>query len=327
MRVLVTGGAGFIGSHIVSALLDAGHEVTVVDDLSSGKREHVDPRAAFVQLDIASDGLVEALVAARPECVVHQAAQVEAARSVREPAFDARVNIIGTIHLLEACRQAGVRKLVYASSAAVYGDPRELPVDEAHPVRPASPYGASKLAVEHYLEIYRAIHGLEYTALRYANVYGPRQDMAGEAGVVAIFARRVVRGETVTIHGDGGQTRDFIYVGDVARANVLALTRGDGAVVNIGCARETSVNELLEEICRTAGRSVPVRYAPERQGDIRRSVLNNKRAQEILGWSPRVDLLDGLRQLIQYEQTGGLGPSHGMDSTEGRGFAGSNGSS
>ena len=309
MRVLVTGGAGFIGSHIVDLLIDGGHSVAVVDNLSGGKAERVPRGVRLYRADIAEPELGEVFERERPEAVIHQAAQVSVACSVRDPMSDARVNVIGSLNLLEQCKAHGVRKVIFASSAAVYGDPVSLPVDEEHPARPSSPYGASKYSVEEYLRIYRELYGLDYTALRYSNVYGPGQDAQGEGGVVAIFTHRVVRGEPVEIHGDGEQTRDLVYVRDVARANVLALERGGGERINVSCGTETSVKELVRSLGRLVGRDLVVRHGPPRAGDIRRSVLANEKAVRLLGWRPEVTLESGLKEVLAYESASVAGAS------------------
>ncbi len=307
-RVAVTGGAGFIGSHIVDGALAAGYEVAVIDNLSTGQRCNLNAAAHFFETDITDGAAVDARIAAwRPAYIIHHAAQIDVRRSVQEPAFDAAVNIGGTLHLLEAARRHGVRKVVYASSAALYGDPRYVPVDESHPVQPLAPYGASKHTVEHYLEIYRVLYDLPYTALRYANVYGPRQDPRGEGGVVAIFSDRILRGQGVTIYGDGEQTRDFVYVGDVARANLLALISSFSGIVNISTQQETSINALFAAMLAVSGRPVPCARVAERPGEIRRSALANGRAQASLGWAPQVDLAEGLRRTFAAQTPGAAG--------------------
>ena len=301
LRVLVTGGAGFIGSHIVELLIESGHSPVVVDNLSSGRKENVPQGVRFYGVDLVDPSLAEVFARERPEVVIHQAAQVSVSRSVREPLHDAQVNVLGTLNLLEQCRAYGTRKVVFASTAAVYGDPVRLPVDEEHPIAPASPYGVAKRAVEEYLRIYRELYGLDYTALRYANVYGPRQDAHGEGGVVAIFTHRIVRGEPIELHGDGEQTRDLVHVRDVARANIQALDRGGGECINASRQSETSINELARFLGTLVGREVEVTRVAPRPGDIRRSVLSNEKALRLLGWRPEIGLAEGLAETVEYE--------------------------
>lgn len=296
MRVLVTGGAGFIGSHVVATLLASGAKVVVVDDLSTGNRENLPAEVTFYKIDITAPALAEVFYVERPEAVVHLAAQSVAPQSLLDPCFDATVNVVGTVNVLECARQAGVRKVVYASSAAVYGDPTYLPVDESHPIRPLSPYGASKYSAETYLWTYQRLYGVEGVVLRLANVYGPRQDSGGEGGVVAVFCRRLLAEEPPEIYGDGEQTRDFIYVADVAAAVAAALTRGGGETLNISTGRATSINELCRLLFKAAGKEKDPVYKAPRPGDIRHSVLENKRARKVLLWEPRYDLLTGLRE-------------------------------
>jgi len=294
MKILVTGGAGFIGSHVVDAYVAAGHDVIVVDDLSTGRRENLNPRARFHQLDIGDPRTAELVRDEKPEVLNHHAAQMDVRRSVADPLFDARVNILGTIHLLEAARHAGVKRLVFVSSGgAVYGEQETFPAPETHPTNPVSPYGVSKRAGELYAFFFQAEYRLPFVALRYANVYGPRQDPHGEAGVVAIFTGRMLGDEPVVVNGDGRQTRDYLYVGDVARANLLALeTRATGPF-NIGTGVETDVNALASLLLAAAGSRSQVRHGPPKSGEQRRSVIDCRRAAELLGWgrrsrSPRV---------------------------------------
>ncbi len=301
MRILITGGAGFIGSNIADAYVADGHEVMVIDNLSSGKKENVPAAARLVLCDIASDTAVEAVRTFRPEIVSHHAAQVNVRASVADPVFDAQTNIVATIRLLEACRSNGVRKFVFASSGgAGYGEQDRFPADETHPLRPVSPYGAAKVSVECYLSFYRAQYGLQFTALRYANVYGPRQDPHGEAGVVAIFCNRLIRGQAPIINGDGEQTRDYVYVGDVVRANLAGLTRGDGRAINIGTGIETSVNILFRALRALSGRSQEEIHGPAMPGEQRRSCLENKLALDELGWYPEVFLEEGLARTYSF---------------------------
>ncbi len=308
MKVLVTGGAGFIGSHIVDALCAAGHQVVVVDNLSTGRRQNLRPDVPLHPLDLRSPDLGDLIRAERPECICHQAAQASVSVSVKQPLLDAEINVLGSLRLLEAARQAGVRKIVYASSGgAVYGEPRYLPCDEDHPIAPLSPYGVSKYIVELYLRLYRDLYGLAYTVLRYANVYGPRQDPYGEAGVVAIFTCRMLRGQRPTIFGDGEQQRDFVYVTDVARANLLALTAADGQVLNIGSGRPTTVNTLYQHLSRLTGFREPPVYGPPRPGDVYRTYVAIERARHHLGWQPTVDLETGLAATVAAFRQGGCG--------------------
>ena len=312
MKALVTGGAGFIGSTLVDRLLAEGHSVDAVDDLSTGSLANLaEARAArgartdftFHRLDIRSDQVVDLIARRRPEVVFHLAAQMDVRLSVAKPAFDAEVNIVGSLHVLEGARQAGARKVVFASSGGtIYGavDPDDLPARESQPQRPESPYGVAKKAVGDYLFAYREIHELEYTSLALANVYGPRQDPFGEAGVVAIFAGRLLEGEPCTIFGDGEQTRDFVYVDDVVDAFVRAADRGGGLLVNVGTGTETSVNRLYQSMAAALGvRDRPV-YAPPRAGELARSALDPGRAAIHLGWKPWTTLDEGCRATIDW---------------------------
>jgi UDP-glucose 4-epimerase len=301
MRILVTGGAGFIGSNVADAYVADGHEVIVIDNLSSGKKENVPPAARFVLCDIASDTAVEAVRTFRPEIVNHHAAQIDVRSSVKDPQFDAQVNILGSIRLLEAARTHGARKFIFASSGgAGYGEQEHFPADENHPIRPVSPYGAAKMSVELYMNYFRAQYGLEYTALRYANVYGPRQDSRGEAGVVAIFAERLLRNQAAIVNGDGEQTRDFVYVGDAVRANLSALERGDGKSINIGTGVETSVNTVFRTLRDLSGSRQAEIHGPAMPGEQRRSCLENLLASIELGWYPEVPLEEGLARTLDF---------------------------
>jgi len=302
-RVLVTGGAGFIGSHLTEALLAQGFEVVVVDNLSTGKLPNLPSKGEkFHKLDITAPEFRLLVQELKPRYLFHQAAQIDVQTSLADPLLDARVNILGTINVLEACREAGVEKLIYASSAAVFGEPAYLGIDEQHEVAPLAPYGVSKHTPEHYLALYGQLYGLRWTALRYANVYGPRQDASGEGGVVAIFTDRLLKGQPPVIYGDGEQTRDFIYVADVVAANLAALERGDGGIYNIGTGQATSVLELyhtLREILTASGQAVPAyALAPARPGDIRHSYFNPRRAEEELSWRARYSLRQGLELML-----------------------------
>lgn len=300
--VLVTGGAGFIGSHVVEAYRDAGWEVSVLDNLSTGRRSNVPSGVEFIEMDLSDDGLSDWFRRRGGfELVCHQAAQVDVRISVSDPRRDARSNIDGLLNILEAARAHGTRRFVFASSGGVvYGEAETRPTSESARKQPVSPYGVAKLAGEYYLCAYAQVHGLEYAALRYANVYGPRQDPHGEAGVVAIFCGRIARGEPLTIYGDGEQTRDYVYVADVARANLhlstapLRTPNGiDDAAFNVGTGEETSVNELAARLQRVIGRSVAVHHAPARAGELRHSSLDAGKLRA-LGWTPTVDRSQGL---------------------------------
>jgi UDP-glucose 4-epimerase len=301
-RVLVTGGAGFIGSHVVDALVTAGHHVVVVDSLGTGKREQVNPAAQFYELDIRDPRLAEVFERESIEVVSHHAAQVDVRRSTREPQFDAEVNILGSLNVLARAIEAKVRKVVYISTGgAVYGEPEYLPVDESHPINPLCEYGASKHTVEHYLYMYAENYGLDYTVLRYPNVYGPRQDPHGEAGVVAIFAARMLNDETCTINGDGQQERDFLFVGDCARANVAVLgDRGSHGVFNLGSGIGTSVNTLFASLAEATLYTKPPVYGPAKVGETYRIYLDATRARTELGWVPTVNLDDGLAATVAW---------------------------
>jgi UDP-glucose 4-epimerase len=303
VRALVTGGAGFIGSHITDALISGGHEVTVVDDLSRGRREQVNPKARFVELDITSSALTQAVADARPEVVFHAAAQIDVRASVRDPLHDADVNVVGTVNVLRAAVDAGARRVVFASSGgAIYGDTDVLPTPEGHPCLPESPYGTAKLCAEAYGGTFSRQAGLEFVALRYANVYGPRQDPHGEAGVVAIFATRLANGETVVINGDGTQTRDYVHVQDVVRAN-LAAVDGPTGVYNIGTGVETDVNTVYRMLAIAAGVDGDAEHGPQKPGEQRRSCLDTSLAREHLVWSPTVGFDEGAISTLDYFRT------------------------
>jgi UDP-glucose 4-epimerase len=300
-RVLVTGGAGFIGSHLADAYLRRGDEVVVLDSLVHGRKENVPAGAEFVELDIRDPAAADLIRERRFDVVNHHAAQMDVRVSVQDPRFDASVNLDGLLNLLEAARESGVGKFVFVSSGGVvYGEPEQRPTPEGAPKQPESPYGVTKLGGEYYLHYYHRVHGMDYVALRYSNVYGPRQDPHGEAGVVAIFSTRLLREEPLTIFGDGEQTRDYVYVGDVVAANLLLtdarLPRSSGLddrAFNVGTGRETSVNELAQTLAAASGRTLDARYAAARPGELLHSSLDaaKLRAQ---GWEPRTDLRTGL---------------------------------
>lgn len=306
-RVLVTGGAGFIGSHVAEAYLSEGDEVWIVDDLSSGRKENVPARATFVEMSVCDAGLYALMEEVRFHVVNHHAAQVDVRRSVADPGLDAGINVVGLLNVLEGARATGVMRMVYVSSGGVvYGEPELRPTPEAAPKSPLSPYGVSKLAGEYYLGYYRAVHGLETVALRYSNVYGPRQDPHGEAGVVAIFFQHLLRGGELTIFGDGEQTRDYVYVGDVVRANLLvsdlrlpADAGMDDRAFNVGTGVETSVNRLADIIETVSETRTGRNHRAKRAGELAWSVLDVSRLRA-LGWAPRTPLTDGLRETFQW---------------------------
>jgi len=301
MKVLVTGGAGFIGSHVADVFVAAGHEVWALDDLSTGRRENVGPAVRLVVADIRSPEAARLVEAERFEVLCHLAAQMDVRRSVTDPLFDAEVNIGGLIHLLEAARRASVRKVVFSSTGgAIYGEQEVFPAPESHPTRPVSPYGVSKAAGELYLGYYRAQYGLASVALRYANVYGPRQNPHGEAGVVAIFSERLLAGEPCTIHGSGRQTRDFVFGLEVARANLLAAEREVQGPINIGTGVETDVNRLYALLARAAGSTAAARHGEAKPGEQLRSSVDPRRAAELLGWTPTVGLEEGLKTTVDW---------------------------
>ena len=301
MRILVTGGAGFIGSHVVDAYLAAGHDVAVVDTLTTGREANVPAGARLYRLDIGAPELAEIFERERPEVVNHHAAQASVSVSVNDPAADARTNILGTLNVLEQARRMGARRFIFASTGgALYGEPETIPVREDHPIRPLSPYGVSKYAGEIYVELYARLHGLSYYILRYANVYGPRQDPYGEAGVVAIFTAAMLARRSPTIFGDGGQTRDFVYVEDVANANLLATAYAGVGVAQIATGTETTINDLHRMVASLTDYPEPPRYGPARPGDVYRIALDPGAAGRTLGWSPRLDLEEGLRRTVQW---------------------------
>ncbi len=301
MKILLTGGAGFIGSHVADLYIENGHEVVIVDDLSTGHASNINPAATFYQLDIREPDLQEIFKKERPDIINHHAAQMDVRRSIVEPIFDADVNILGSINLLENARQYEVQRFIYISTGgAVYGEPEYLPCDEAHPIKPICQYGASKHTVEHYLYMYYQNYGLKYTVLRYPNVYGPRQDPHGEAGVVAIFTGQMLSGKQVVINGDGQQERDFVHVTDCARANLLALTTDKIGVFNIGSKKGTTVNQIFHNLKEIIGYPMEVVFGPPIMGETRRIFLDAGRAYTELGWKPKIELKVGLERTVRY---------------------------
>lgn len=301
MNILVTGGAGFIGSHVVDAYVNDGHHVVVIDDLSSGVKENVNPKAEFHQLDIRSADVEQIFRRHTVDIVNHHAAQMDVRRSVSDPKFDASVNVLGGLNVFEAARQHGVKKIIFSSTGgAIYGEQDYFPADEEHPVRPLSPYGITKLVTEKYLFYYKEVHGIEHVVLRYANIYGPRQNPHGEAGVVAIFAKKMLQGESPVINGDGKQTRDYTFVADVVKASLLALDYPGSNIFNVGTGKETDVNELFRILCGWLSPNCAVRHGPPKQGEQRRSVISYRKIERELGWQPRVELSEGLRITAEY---------------------------
>ncbi len=301
MRIVVTGGAGFIGSHLVDRLIQEGHEVAVVDDLSTGKRKNLNRAAKFYKMDILSPRLERVFRKERPSLVMHLAAQMDIRRSVEDPIFDAQVNILGTLNVLEQAVQHGCRKAVFSSSGgAIYGEQDVFPAPEGHPTRPLSPYGISKLAGEFYLEYYQRISGIQYVSLRYSNVFGPRQDPHGEAGVVAIFTQKMLAGEQPIINGNGRQTRDFIYVDDVVEANLAVMGKEVLGTYNVGTGQETTINDLFRYLVELTKAGCKEIHGPARKGEQVRSVVESAKLREQLGWDPRVTLREGLARTVEY---------------------------
>jgi len=301
-KILVTGGAGFIGSHVVDLFVAQGYEVVIVDDLSTGRASNLNPAAKFYQVDIRSPQLWEVFEAEKPDYVSHHAAQMDVRRSVAQPLFDADINILGSINLIETAKDFNVKRFIYISTGgAVYGEPESLPCDESHPVNPICQYGASKHTVEHYLYMYHVNYGLKYTVLRYPNVFGPRQDPHGEAGVVAIFTGKMLAGEAVMINGDGNQTRDFVYVGDCAKANHLALTVDhQPGIYNLGWGRPTSINEICSVLVNITGYTLPIEYGAAKVGETRHIYLDASKIKKDLGWEPTITLEQGLEKTVDY---------------------------
>lgn len=301
MRILVTGGAGFIGSQIVDGYLQQGHKVTIIDNLSTGKEKNINPNAIFFNIDICAEKIDTIFAEGKFDIVNHHAAQIDVRKSVADPLFDTQVNILGSLNLLQNCVKYGVKKFILASTGgAIYGEQEEFPAKESHPTNPLSPYGIAKLACEHYLSFYKNTYGLNSTILRYANVYGPRQDPHGEAGVVAIFTQKLLKDEQPVINGDGMQTRDFVYVGDVVRANILAVSYNDGGIFNIGTAKEITIKELFKHLSAIVGINVEGKYGPAKSGEQKRSVIDFNKANKILGWSPRISIEEGLKNTVEY---------------------------
>ena len=302
MKILITGGAGFIGSHVADLLIENNFDVSIIDNLSSGKLENINPKARFYKCDVRDSEIFKIIETEKPQIVIHNAAQMSVRNSVEDPVNDASINILGGLNLLEACKKLKVEKVIFASSGGVvYGEQQSFPADENHPTKPISPYGVAKLSFEKYLFYYNYIFGLKYIALRYANVYGPRQDPHGEAGVVAIFSRKLLAGGQPVINGDGKQTRDYVYVKDVAAANLSAIRNDFVGEINIGTGIETNVNDIFN-ILKEAARQTELGevHAPAKEGEQKRSVLSYEKAQAILGWKPKVKIKEGLTYTFEW---------------------------
>ena len=301
MKILVTGGAGFIGSHLVDRLVQEGHEVVVVDDLSTGKRRNLNRAAEFYKRDVQGSRLDGVFRRERPVVLIHLAAQMNIRRSVEDPLFDAQVNILGTLNVLDQAVRYGTRKIIFASSGgAIYGEQDVFPAPESHPTRPLSPYGISKLTGEYYLAYHQRVSGIHSVSLRFSNVYGPRQDPYGEAGVVAIFTQKMLAGEQPIINGNGRQTRDFIYMDDVVEAHLAALGKDVQGIYNVGTAHETSVNELFIKLVDLTKSGCKQLYGPAKKGEQARSVVDASKLRQELGWEPRVSLDEGLARTVEY---------------------------
>jgi len=302
MHILVTGGAGFIGSHIADAYLASGHQVTIFDNLSTGRRKNVPAGAAFFEADIRdADAVRRVFASGHFDLVNHHAAQMDIRRSVADPVYDASVNILGVLTILQECVRTGVSRMVFASSGgAAYGEQTAFPADETHATHPISPYGVAKLTTEQYLFYYHTVFGLDAVCLRYANVFGPRQNPEGEAGVVAIFANKLFAGQQAVINGDGKQTRDYVFVSDVVRANMLVSGAHGFQVFNVGTGRETDVNQIFHGVRTAVGSDCPEQHGEAKKGEQRRSVLSHKRIRDAFGWTPAVTLEEGLRTTVEY---------------------------
>ncbi len=301
MKILVTGGAGFIGSHVVDAYIENGHEVVIIDNLSTGKNENINPQAIFFNVDITDTKIIQILSNEKFDVVNHHAAQIDVRKSVSDPIYDANVNILGTINILESCIKSGVKKIIFASTGgAVYGEQIYFPANEEHPANPVSPYGITKLSIEKYLKFYNVEYGLDYSILRYANVYGPRQNPLGEAGVVAIFTKKLLNNEQPIINGDGKQTRDYVFVGDVVKSNLLMLEENSSAIYNIGTGIETDVNKLFKILLSLTGGEAKEKHGPTPKGEQLRSSISSDKIFKKLNWKPPTSLDEGLRITINY---------------------------
>ncbi|RBP02774.1 NAD-dependent epimerase/dehydratase family protein [Rossellomorea aquimaris] len=299
MKVLLTGGAGFIGSNISRAYIDEGYEVVIVDDLSTGNEEHIYPEVTFYKMDVTDTNFLEVVAKENPDVINHHAAQIDVQTSIKNPVLDAKVNILGTINVLEACRLYDC-KLVYASSAAIYGTPDYLGIDEDHKVDPISSYGISKHTPEHYIALYHELYNVDYTIFRYANAYGQHQIPKGEGGVISIMVDCAVKDALFTVFGDGEQTRDYIHIDDIVKANLIATRTSTNEIVNISTGIPTTLNESLEVFQKESGLKLTIEYKEERPGDIKHSYLKNEKAKDLLNWTPEVGLAEGLKKTYDF---------------------------
>lgn len=301
MKVIVTGGAGFIGSHIVDLLIEKGYDVCVIDNLIHGKKENINSKAKFYQIDIRDKNIIEIFKNEKSDILIHHAAQIKVPISIKNPILDADINISGSINLLEAARKTGVKKVIYPSSAAIFGEPKYLPIDENHPLGMISGYGVSKHTVEHYLSVYKALYGIDYVVLRYSNVYGPRQDSGGEGGVVAIFSEKFLKDERPYIFGDGEQIRDFVYVKDVAKANLMAIEADKNGIFNVCTNEKTTINELVNIFQYILDKNISPIYTEKREGDISSSYMSYEKIYRDIGWKPKFGLKQGLEDMANIE--------------------------
>lgn len=300
MKIIVTGGAGFIGSNIVDDLIKLGHDVVIVDNFASGRKENINSKAKVYNIDIRDKELWKVFDEERPEVVYHHAAQIKVPYSIENPIEDIDINIIGSVNILECCRKYNIKKVIYPSSAAIFGQPRYLPIDEKHPLNMLSGYGVTKHTVEHYLYLYHELYGINYTIFRYANVYGPRQDASGEGGVIAIFCDSLISNKNPYIFGDGSQTRDFVYVKDVVRANILALDSLDNDIYNVATNEEVSIKQVLNLISSELNLEVSAEYGEERVGDIKNSYMTYEKINKISSWKPEYSIKDGIKETVKY---------------------------
>lgn len=300
MKVIVTGGAGFISSHVVDLLIDNNYEVCIIDNLTHGSVKNINKKAKFYEMDIRDAKLKEIFQIEKPDYVIHNAAQISVPASIDDPMNDASINIMGTINVLEACSSVNVKKIIYPASAAIFGEPSYLPIDEAHPLEMLSPYGVTKHTVEHYLKVYKGLYNIDYVALRCANVYGPRQDSSGEGGVIAIFCEKLLKDEIPYIYGDGNQIRDFVYVKDVAKAYLMALNSDISGIYNVSTNVKITINELFKIINKLLNKNISCIYTDERKGDIRESYMTYDKIEKKIGWKPETSITEGLEETLSY---------------------------